>query len=128
MTRLLTAEQAVSEFNLPSTRTLRTMRARGLTAVRLGKAFLFDAADVEDFITASKETVCPAPTAAPRSNGSQSANRSTSSGTKPAESECVLLARQTAEKLKRFSRNSFASADSDQTSRVIRAKFGSAKS
>ena len=42
MTRLLTAQQAVEEFNLPSVRTIRTLRSQGLPTVKLGAARLID--------------------------------------------------------------------------------------
>jgi excisionase family DNA binding protein len=54
MTRLLTAEQVCAEYGIPLPRTLRTMRQRGLPAMKLGKAYLFDSADVEAFIQAAK--------------------------------------------------------------------------
>lgn len=97
----MTAEEAVAEYRLPSTRTLRTMRQRGLPAVKIGKAYLFDAADLEQHILASKVSTCPARTAAPRSNGSASENAGTSYGTKGGASASVLLARQSAARLKK---------------------------
>lgn len=53
--RLMTAQQVADHFGIPSYRTLRTMRANGLPAVRLGKAYLFDPADVAAFIEAAKK-------------------------------------------------------------------------
>jgi hypothetical protein len=80
MGRLMTAEEVVTEWNLPSTRTVRTMRAKGMPFVRLGKAYLYDAADVQHHIDRSKVVLCPAQIAAPRSSGSTSGSASTSSG------------------------------------------------
>ena len=68
MPALLTAQQVADEFGLPSVRTLRTMRARGLPAVPLGKAYLFDRADVERFIENAKVTTCPAQARGPYLN------------------------------------------------------------
>lgn len=58
--RLLTAQQVADEFGIPSARTVRTMRNRGLPFVKLGKACLFDADDVEVFIRAQRQ-VCEPP-------------------------------------------------------------------
>jgi len=96
--RLLTAEEVVQEFGLPSIRTLRTMRQKGLPGVRLGKAFMYRADDIEQHI--EKVRTCPAPTVAPRSSGSRSARRSISSGTRADANVSVRLALQTAERLK----------------------------
>ncbi|WP_059149955.1 helix-turn-helix domain-containing protein [Novosphingobium barchaimii] len=104
MTRLLTAEQVCQQFGIPSTRTLRTMRQKGLTAVRLGKAFLFDESDVTKFI--EKQKTCQDPTEGRVSIGSQIDRPSTFSGTSVGRSAFGQLARQTAAKLKQPSRNS----------------------
>lgn len=53
--RLMTAEQIKQDFGLPSVRTVRTMRDRGLPSVKLGKAYLYDHADVVAFIRRAKE-------------------------------------------------------------------------
>lgn len=44
MTRLLTDRQLCEQYGIPSPRTVRTMRQQGLPSVRLGRAYLFDAA------------------------------------------------------------------------------------
>jgi len=56
MTRLMTAQEVAENFGIPSVRTVRTMRADGLPAVRLGKGYLFERADVEAFRRASRST------------------------------------------------------------------------
>jgi len=122
--RLITADQAASEYNLPSARTLRTMRLKGLPAVRIGKAYLFDASDVERHILNAKVSSCHAPIEGPRSSGSASGNASTSPGSNPASSVAVRLARQTADKLKKRLPTSCASVggQSGQTAPVIPIK------
>lgn len=62
MTRLLTDRQLCEQYGIPSPRTVRTMRQQGLPSVKLGRAYLFDAADVEAFIAGKKETSCPGQT------------------------------------------------------------------
>ena len=62
--RLLTAQQLVEEFNLPSVRTVRTLRAKGLPTVKLGAARLTDYDDMIAFIERVKE-VRHAPPPAP---------------------------------------------------------------
>lgn len=52
--QLKTAKEIQELFGLPSPSTLRSMRAKGLPAVRLGKAYLFDCSDVEKFIAEQK--------------------------------------------------------------------------
>lgn len=98
--RLLTAKQVAETFGLPSATTLRSMRQQGLPAVKIGKAWLFEAADVDAFIQSRKVTACPAQISVPGSNMSTDAARSTSSGMKGAESAPAALARQTVERLK----------------------------
>lgn len=99
--RLMTAEQLCREFGIPSPRTVRTMRQQGLAAVRLGKAYLFDPADVESFIQARKE--CHAPTPDRNSHGSPSVAHTTSGGMSAAQSASAARARQISEKLKKRS-------------------------
>lgn len=124
MTRLMTAKQVAEEFGLPSDRTLRTMRANGLPAVRLGKAFLFDMADVAQFIQDAKETTCPDRTKDRASPESRGARASTSAGMSRGASDSNLLARQTADKLKRLSPSSSGNDNPDpETGRVIRGRF-----
>jgi excisionase family DNA binding protein len=106
MARLLTAEQVCEQFGVPSPRTVRTMRQQGLAAVRLGKAYLFDAADVEAFIQAKKE--CPAQIAAPGYTGSPTEARSTSCGMSGEQSASALRARMIADRLKKPSRHTSA--------------------
>lgn len=57
MGRLLTPQQLVDEFNLPSVRTIRTLRAQGLPTVKLGAARLTDYDDMVAFIERKKETI-----------------------------------------------------------------------
>ena len=57
--RLMTAAEAIAEFGIPSVRTLRTMRARGLPSVKLGKAHLFHSEDIAAFIQAAKIVTPP---------------------------------------------------------------------
>lgn len=101
--RLLTAEQAVAEFNLPSVRTIRTLRNQGLPTVKLGAARLIDYDDMVNFIERRK---CQEGTPAPASAGSLAGRVSTSSGTRGAANDCGLLARQTSNELKKLSRRS----------------------
>ena len=109
--RLLTAQQVADDFGLPSAGTLRSMRCQGLPAVKIGKAWLFDADDVSAFIQSRKVTQCPAPILAPGSNPSLGVRLSTSSGLTAGGSGPAALARQTAERLKRGSRNSCGSVN-----------------
>lgn len=104
--RLLTAEQVCNQFGVPSARTLRTMRQKGLKAVRLGKAYLFDEDDVQAFIEAQK--TCPAEIRDLASIGSRIERPGTFSGTSEAKSAFVQLARQTAKRLKQPSPSSSA--------------------
>jgi len=122
--RLMTAEEAADRYGLPSAGTLRSMRRRGLPASRIGKAYLYEAEDVENFIRASKVTTCPAPTPAPASNGSPSGKASTSTGMRAERNASAVLARQTARSLKMLSRNSSESAGTStgQTGHVIPIK------
>lgn len=57
MGRLLTSEQLVQEFNLPSVRTVRTLRSQGLPTVKLGAARLTDYDDMVAFVEMKKEVV-----------------------------------------------------------------------
>ena len=123
MSRLMTAAQVAEAFGLPTPRTVRTMVSKGLPVVRLGRADLFDVADVEAFIATRKESRCPAPIPALVLNGSTSAKRSTSSGTNAAESAAVQHARQIAATLKRSSRNSSGKRTGDQVGRANRGTF-----
>ena len=129
MAKLMTAEQAVEQFGLPSPRTLRTMRQRGLPAARIGKAYLYQADDIDAFIMQAKVATCQDGTKARRSSGSTSGRAGTSSGTTLVASECALLARRTAERLKALSPSSSrsGSAGNDQAGRVILATFPSPK-
>lgn len=97
--RLLTAEQVCERFGIPSPRTVRTMRQKGLAAIRLGKAYLFDESDVQAFIEANK--TCLDQTEVRVCTGSQIERPSTSSGMNRERSAFGQLARQTAAKLKR---------------------------
>ena len=105
MSRLLTIEQAVAEFNLPSTRTIRTLRNQGLPTVKLGAARLIDYDDMLNFIERRK---CQDATPDPASAGSTGAKPSTSFGMSGAANDCGLLARQTSSELKKLSRRSSA--------------------
>lgn len=108
MTRLLTAEQVCEQFGIPSPRTVRTMRQQGLAGVRLGKAYLFDAADVQAFIEAKKDRPCPDPTKAQNCDGSRPGNPTTSPGMRKAANDSVQRALATAAKLKKLSKRSSA--------------------
>ena len=121
---LRTDKQLVEEFNLPSTRTVRTMRQQGLPAVRLGKAYLYDPDDVHEFIAKRKVSQCPGRTEVRTSSSSSSGERSTSTGASKAPPGSDQQALQTAEKLKRLS----SSSSKDDTAptgqgRVIQANF-----
>jgi exonuclease III len=122
MSRLLTVEQAVTEFNLPSARTIRTLRKQGLPTVKLGAARLIDYDDMMAFIEAAKETPCQDQTPARGSSRSKGARASTSPGSSKGGSGFAQLALRSAEQLKRRSQNSSAN-DSEDQGRVIRAKF-----
>jgi hypothetical protein len=101
--RLLTAEEAVDRYGLPSVRSLRTMRQKGLPGVRIGKAYLYDAADVERHIDNAKVTTsCQDQIEGLPSNGSKSAKPGMSSGTKLAANDHVRLAQASSEQLKRI--------------------------
>jgi hypothetical protein len=108
MTRLLTAEQVCETFGVPSPRTVRTMRGQGLASVLLGKAYLYDSADVADFIQARK--TCPVLTPVPNFAGSRRGAPTTSSGSTMVQDVHAQRARQIAEKLKRPSRTSSSPA------------------
>lgn len=99
MIRLMTAQQVCDHFGIPSPRTIKTMRQKGLAGVRLGKAYLFDAADVAAYIQDKKTSL--AQTVALASNGLQNARRSTSSGSPVALGEFALRALESASRLKK---------------------------
>jgi hypothetical protein len=99
----MTVEQAVQEFNLPSPRTIRTLRNQGLPTVKLGAARLIDYDDMVNFIERRK---CQEETPARASAGSTAGKRSTSFGMSGAANDCGLLARQTSAELKKLSRRS----------------------
>lgn len=103
-TRLLTAEQVCEHFGIPSPRTVRTMRQHGLAGVRLGKAYLFDAADVQAFIESRKE--CHAQIRDTGCDGSQPGAPITSHGMKRAANDSALRAQATADRLKKLSKRS----------------------
>lgn len=116
MTRLMTPEEAVAEFNLPSVRTIRTLRNQGLPTVKLGAARLIDYDDMVNFIEAKK---CQDATGARGSSGSRGGKPTTSSGLSVAANDSVLLARQTAERLKRLSPRSSANTSERPAGRVL---------
>lgn len=60
MERLLTDQQVCDLFGIPTPRTVRTMRQQGLRAARIGKAYLYDPADVRAFIAARMQSAAPA--------------------------------------------------------------------
>jgi len=129
--RLMTAEQIADDFGLPSARTVRTMRARGLPAVRLGKAFLYDHNDVVAFIEGAKEIQCPDPIAVRSSNSSRNVGATMSSGMSRDARESAQLARLTLAKLKSGSLASSPSATTSgavEAGRVIHRKFPSQRS
>ncbi len=115
--RLMTPEQAVEEFNLPSVRTIRTLRNQGLPTVKLGAARLIDYDDMVNFIERRKQ--CQSETQAIGSAGSTGGRASTSSGMSRAANDCGLLARQTASALKQSSRRSSAPTTSPPGGRVL---------
>lgn len=124
MMTLRTDKQLVADFGLPSVRTVRTMRQKGLPAVRLGKAYLYDPQDVSAFIAQRKVSACPAQTEDRISNSSSIAAPSTFTGVRAAERASDRRALQTVEKLKQLSPTSskVAEAPSEQ-GLVIRANF-----
>ena len=99
MIRLISAQQLCEHYGIPTVRTVRTMRQNGLAAIRLGKAYLYDTADVDAFLQAKK--TCPAPIVAPPSNGCPGEAPSTSSGMSKAASAAVARALLSADRLKR---------------------------
>lgn len=103
MGRLLTPAQAVEEFNLPSERTIRTLRNQGLPTVKLGAARLIDYDDMVNFIERRK---CQDATPGHASAGSTAGKPSTSFGMSGAANDSGLLARQTSAELKKLSRRS----------------------
>ena len=123
--QLLTAEQVADTFGIPSARTVRTMRADGLPAVRLGKCYLFDASDVEAFIQSRKETKCRAPTEDRISITSGAGGAGISSGAKQAAPASSQQALEIAQRLKAPSPDSSRSesGSSNREGRVIRGTF-----
>ncbi|AGH49589.1 hypothetical protein G432_09320 [Sphingomonas sp. MM-1] len=121
MARLMTAEQVASEFGLPSARTVRTMRADGLAAVRLGKAYLFDVDDVQAFIQSRKETKCRDRIEVHISPSSGIGAAGTSNGAKLAAPGSTAQALTIAQRLKSHSPSSSrkGSAPLDPPGRVI---------
>ena len=117
MSRLLTPEQAVREFNLPSVRTIRTLRNQGLPTVKLGAARLIDYDDMVNFIERRKQ--CQDETTARASAGSIAARPITSSGMRGVANDCGLLARQTSAELKKLSRRSSERTSDRQAGRVL---------
>ena len=120
--RLLTPEQAVAEFNLPSVRTIRTLRNQGLPTVKLGAARLIDYDDMMNFIERRKQ--CQGETQARGYVGSTAARATTSSGMSGAANDCGLLARQTANVLKQSSRRSSEQVIDRPMGRVLPMKSG----
>lgn len=98
--RLLTAEQVAETFGIPSPRTVRTMRADGLPAVRLGKCYLYDPDDVRGFIQSRKETKCRDRTGDHISPMSAIGAAGTFDGAKPGAPASSALALEIAAKLK----------------------------
>ena len=128
MARLLTAQQVADTFGIPSARTVRTMRADGLPAVRLGKCYLFEVADVEAFIESRKETKCRARTEDRTSNTLGLGDGGTSSGPSPDARGSTARALAIAQKLKtRSLTSSKAAVDRSEPGRVILGAFRSAK-
>jgi len=110
--RFVTASQLAEEVGGITTATVRTLRAKGLPYWKPGKAYLYPLEKALAWIAAQEESKCPAPTWARGSSTSTAGPTSISSGTKPAGSDAVALARQTAERLKQNSRRSSVSANS----------------
>ncbi len=108
-----------------SARTVRTMRADGLPAVRLGKCYLFDASDVEAFIQSRKETKCRAQTVDRISTTSRAAVAGISSGAKQDAPGNSAQALEIAQRLKGRSAASSTSGDelNRKEGRVIRGAF-----
>jgi hypothetical protein len=126
MMALRTDKQLVDEFNLPSTRTVRTMRQQGLPAVRLGKAYLYDPNDVQEFITKRKVSSCPGRTEDHTSNSSENEVVSTSTGARKAQPASDRRALRTVEKLKQLSPRLSKNAEAEGgPARVIPTNFRS---
>lgn len=123
--RLLTAEQVAETFGIPSARTVRTMRADGLPAVRLGKCYLFDKSDVEAFIQSRKEVKCRAPIEDRISITSKAGGAGISNGAKPDARGSSAQALAIAQKLKTPSPclSKSGNAPIDHEGRVIRGRF-----
>lgn len=122
MTRLLTPTEAVAEFNLPSVRTIRTLRNQGLPTIKLGAARLIDYDDMVNFIEGRKQ--CQGETQGRGSAGSVGGRASTSSGMSMAANDSALLARQTANELKKGSRHSYGPMLVHPAGRVLPMKSG----
>lgn len=117
MSRLMTPEQAVAEFNLPSVRTIRTLRNQGLPTVKLGAARLIDYDDMLNFIERRKQ--CQGETTARGSAGSTAGRATTSFGMSGAANDSGLLARQTSAELKRLSRRGSDRTSDQPAARVL---------
>jgi hypothetical protein len=128
MMSLLTDKQLVAEFNLPSIRTVRTMRQQGLPAIRLGKSYLYDTSDVQAFIAARKVTQCRGRTEDRISSSSNSAEPFTSIGASMEQRASDQQALRTVEKLKLLSPPSSKSAEApSEAVRAIQVSFPSQK-
>jgi hypothetical protein len=117
----MTAEQVADEFGIPSSRTVRSMRADGLPAARIGKAYLYDPDDVVAFIQSRKETKCRDRTGGHTSPMSGIGAAGISSGAKPAGPASTAQALLIAQRLKASSPTSSANENArpDQAGRVI---------
>lgn len=122
---LITAKRVAEDFGLPSARTVRTMRADGLPAVRLGKAYLYDPADVQEFIQSRKETKCRAQTEGHILTTSGAGAAGISSGAKRGARGNSAQALAIAERLKTRSPSSSKSGSGKNTPavHVIRGNF-----
>ena len=128
MMALRTEQQIVAAFGLPSPRTVRTMRDKGLPAVKLGKAYLYDPNDVAAYIEQRKVSKCPGQTEARISNSSNTVAASTSTGAKTAQLASDQQALRTAEKLKQLSHRSSQNDEApSEKGHVIPVSFPSHK-
>lgn len=99
---LLTAQEVVGEFGLPSVSAVRTMRANGLRFIAgVSKSFLYDPADVEAFLESAK--TCHDHLGEHTSNITRHESASTSTGMKGHPSKSVQQAQAMAAKLKKSS-------------------------
>lgn len=115
MSRLMTAKEVASEI-LPagaSPRTVDFMRQKGLPAMKLGRSWWYERADVERFIQAAKVTACPDRIAVPTSTTALIAGATTSTGRKTADRTDVAQLQQTANALKQRSPRSSANATAE---------------